>query len=227
MKQALKSIFGLALIAAGILWILNILDIVVFNFSTDGWWALFVIVPCLFGLFNDKEKLGPTIGLGIGILLLLSARGVISWHLFGQMTLAVIIIAVGLNLLFFRNFGRYRGAKEQVVPAEGNREHPTEFNFGRNTLSYAGEHFEGADLKVAFGALVIDLRDAIIDSDVTVSLDAGFCGVQIYVPEHMAVRIIVNSSFGGVKDCRQNRIDSGSPVIFITGKVGFAGVEIH
>ena len=81
MKQSLKIIIGLALIAAGVLWLLNILGVLCFSFSTRGWWALFVIVPCLFGLVNDKDKVGPCIGIGVGVLLLLAARDVITWQM--------------------------------------------------------------------------------------------------------------------------------------------------
>ena len=41
MKQAFKIVLGLALIAAGVLWILNISGVVNFEFSTKGWWAIF------------------------------------------------------------------------------------------------------------------------------------------------------------------------------------------
>ena len=54
MKQAFKIVIGLALIAAGVLWILNITGVFTFEFSTKGWWALFIIVPCIIGLFSDK-----------------------------------------------------------------------------------------------------------------------------------------------------------------------------
>ena len=67
MKQTYKIVIGLALIAAGVLWILNILGVLAFEFSTKGWWTLFIIVPCLFGLANDRDKVGPCIGIGIGV----------------------------------------------------------------------------------------------------------------------------------------------------------------
>ena len=53
MKQSAKIIIGLALVAAGVLWGLSILGVLNFEFSTRGWWALFVIVPCIFGLFAE------------------------------------------------------------------------------------------------------------------------------------------------------------------------------
>ena len=75
MKNTGKVIIGLCLITAGVLWILNIVGVLPFTFSTKGWWALFVIVPCLCALFSEqKDKVGPCIGIGLGVLLLLAAR---------------------------------------------------------------------------------------------------------------------------------------------------------
>ena len=54
----------------------------------------------------------------------------------------------------------------------------------------------------------------------------GFAGVSIIVPEGLAVQISVNSGFGGVSDNRQNKVNTGTPLLIITGKVGFGGVEI-
>ena len=67
MKNTGKVVIGLCLITAGVLWILNIVGVLPFEFSTKGWWALFVIVPCLCALLSDqKDKVGPCIGIGLG-----------------------------------------------------------------------------------------------------------------------------------------------------------------
>ena len=47
MKQTLKTVFGLALIAAGVIGILVFSGVINLSFSIDGWRTLFIIIPCL------------------------------------------------------------------------------------------------------------------------------------------------------------------------------------
>ena len=42
MKNAIKILFGIGLIAAGVLWILSVLDVITFSIFFPGWWALFI-----------------------------------------------------------------------------------------------------------------------------------------------------------------------------------------
>lgn len=227
MKQALKIIIGLALIAAGVLWILNLTGVLSFEFSTKGWWALFVIVPCLIGLINDKDKVGPCIGLGWGVLLFLAAREIITWNMMWQIGLALMIIGFGLQLLLFKSFCHHGECEVQTISRDGKDVRFVESSFGKQNLSFAGEKFEGADLKASFGALIVDLNGADIADNAFIDLNVGFAGVTIIVPEGLSVRIAVSSGFGGVSDNRRTKVTSGTPTLIITGKVGFGGVEIR
>lgn len=226
MKNTFKIICGLALIAAGLLWLLHILGVISFDFSLKGWWALFIIVPCIFGLFNDKDKVGPCIGIGWGVLLLLAARGVISWNMMWQIGLALMIIGFGLQMLLLKGCRHTCVSELKTISREGKEIRRIESAFGKQELSFAGEKFEGADVESSFGALILDLRGAIIEEDVCIQLEASFGAVTIIVPEGLCVKTAVSSGFGGVTDNRRIKSDSGTPVLFVTGKVSFGGVEI-
>ena len=228
MKKSLKIILGLALIAAGILWMLNILGVLHFTFSTQGWWALFIIVPCLFGLVSDRDKFGPLIGLCIGVLLFLAARGTITWQMMWQLFLACLAVGFGLKILFFKGiFHNHEVSTVETVNREGRTIRRIESSFGKQDLSFAGEKFEGADVEASFGGVSLNLRGAEIDDQAFINLNVGFSGVTIIVPEGQAVRVSVNSGFGGVADKRRTKVSSGTPLLIITGKVGFGGVEIR
>lgn len=228
MKQACKIILGLTLIAAGVLWILNLTGVLTFVFSTKGWWALFIIVPCLFGLINDTDKIGPCIGLGWGILLLLAARDVITWNMMWQIGLAVMIIGFGIKILLFKSCCHNQGVCEvKNVSRDGKDVRRIDTSFGKQNLSFPGEKFEGADVQTSFGGLTLDLRGAVMADESFIDLNVGFAGVTIIVPEGLAVQISVSSGFGGVSDNRTNKVNTGTPLLIITGKVGFGGVEIR
>lgn len=51
-----KILWGIALIALGVVIGLNALDITHINLLFRGWWTLFIIIPCLIGLFDDKSE---------------------------------------------------------------------------------------------------------------------------------------------------------------------------
>jgi predicted membrane protein len=228
MKQSVKIVLGLALIAAGILWALNILGILSFDFSTEGWWTLFIIVPAIFGLFTDRDKLGPCIGIAVGVLLLLATRDVITWNMMWQLLLAFMIVAFGLKILFFRNCGHFQKGicEEKTISRDGKNIRRIETSFGKQEINFRGEKFEGADVHTSFGALILDFRGADIAEGAFVDLNVGFAGATIIVPENLAVQIAVSSGFGGVKDDRRYKVTTGSPLLTITGNVGFGGVEI-
>ncbi len=69
------------LIALGIILGLNALGITNINIFFEGWWTLFIIVPCFIGLFTEKEKTGNIIGLLIGIVLFLGCRDLLDFDI--------------------------------------------------------------------------------------------------------------------------------------------------
>lgn len=58
MKKISSVIWGIVLIAAGALFALNALNLTNIDIFFDGWWTLFIIVPCAVGLFTEREKTG-------------------------------------------------------------------------------------------------------------------------------------------------------------------------
>ena len=230
MKQATKLVLALALIVAGILWILNITGVLDIAFSTRGWWALFVIVPSVVGLINDKDKVGPCIGIGVGVALLLAARGVITWNMMWQIALALVVIGFGVNLLLFKSCCCHKHCEVRdlkTISRDGKNIRRIESAFGKQQISFAGEVFEGAEVQSSFGGLTLDLNGAVIPDEAFIDLSVGFSGVVIIVPENLAVQVSVSSGFGGVSDNRRTKLGTGSPRLIITGSVGFGGVEIR
>ena len=71
MKKIGNILWGIVFIALGIIIALNTLGVAKINVFFDGWWTLFIIIPCFIGLFKEREKTGNIIGLLIGIVLLL------------------------------------------------------------------------------------------------------------------------------------------------------------
>lgn len=224
MKRTSKIIGGIALVAFGIVWALELIDVI--SISLEGWWALFVIVPCFINIFNDRRKAGAIIGCGIGILLLLAARSIIPWNDIWKYMLCLVAVVWGLTLLFFSNkkssVRRHNSEQAAPVVLEDN----IEVNFGKQEYSYDGQPFEGADVHVSFGFVGLDLRDADIRDGAVINVDCSFGGIQIRLPKGVCINNRIDTTLAGVDcDCCTQPTD-GAKTIYLKGHCNFGGIEI-
>lgn len=94
----MKNIFGgTILVIIGIICGLNAFGVTNINLLFDGWWTLFLIVPCAYGLVRKREITGNVVGLLLGVLLLLTCQNVISWEQFGKLLFPAVLLAVGVR----------------------------------------------------------------------------------------------------------------------------------
>ncbi len=100
MKKASSILWGIVLIAAGALFALNALNITNIDIFFEGWWTLFIIVPCAVGLFTEREKTGNSIGIAVGVFLLLCCQDILSFSIFWKLIVPAIIVIVGLKMVF-------------------------------------------------------------------------------------------------------------------------------
>jgi predicted membrane protein len=228
MKRTSKIIGGIALVAFGIVWALELLDVI--NISLEGWWALFVIIPCFVNIFSDRHKAGAVIGFGIGILLLLAARGIIPWNDIWKYMLCLVAVVWGVALLFFndkRSCGHcHTGESSTPVVLDGGKQHKIDVTFGKQEYSYDGQSFEGADVHVSFGFVGLDLRGADIVDGAVISVDCSFGGMEIRVPKGVCVNNGIDTAFAGVDcDCCTQPSD-GAKTLHLKGHCNFGGIEI-
>ena len=69
MKNLSRTLWGLALIALGVIIGGNALGLFNIDLFFDGWWTLFIIVPCAIDLITEDHKIGSLIGLLVGVVL--------------------------------------------------------------------------------------------------------------------------------------------------------------
>ncbi|MBQ1528293.1 hypothetical protein IIZ77_01435, partial [Candidatus Saccharibacteria bacterium] len=99
MKQIKPIIWGIAIIALGIIFGGNALGLFKLDIFFDGWWTLFIIIPSIISLFTDKEKLSSLGFLSAGIILLLAAQNVFSYDVAWKIILAVALVIIGLSII--------------------------------------------------------------------------------------------------------------------------------
>ena len=227
MKRTGKIIGGIALLAFGIVWALELLDVI--SISLEGWWAFFVIIPCFVNIFSDRHKAGAIIGFGIGILLLLAARGIIPWNDIWKYMLCLVAMVWGLSLLFFNKKScdhcHISGQATPVV-LDGSKQHKIDVTFGKQEYRYDGQPFEGADVHVSFGFAGLDLRDADLRDGAVITVDCSFGGIQVRLPKGVCVNNGIDTAFAGVDcDCCTQPSD-GCKTLHLKGHCNFGGIEI-
>lgn len=226
MRKLSKILWGIALIAIGGIFALNAFGVTDIEIFFDGWWTLFIIVPCFIGIFSEREKTGNIIGLLIGVFLLLCCQNVLGFDMLWKLAIPAIIVIIGLKLIFGAVFG-----DKAIKLLESSKQSGENIKIGCATfsgqdLNFDGEQFSGAELTAVFGGVKCDLRNAVIEKDCAVTATAVFGGIDIFVPDYVNVKVNSNSIFGGVSDKNHRPTVQGDVTLYINATCMFGGVEI-
>lgn len=226
-----NSMWGLFFILIGVGFAGNVLFDWDFNLFFDGWWTLFIIIPCFISMIQSRFNPAPTIGFIIGILLLVQnyvSFDIDLWKLF----VPAILILIGLKIIFQGSFHRKNIHFDKTVHMDGQQTYSSanqrEYNavFSSNHIRMNNEVFTGTNLSAQFGAIVLDLRDAIIQQDVEINATAVFAGIDIYVPRGVKVKVNNVPIFGGVSNKTVQTNDPSAPTIYINSTCMFGGIDI-
>ncbi|MGN0486440.1 MAG: LiaF transmembrane domain-containing protein [Acutalibacteraceae bacterium] len=226
MKKISKVLWGIVLISVGVIFALNAFGITAIELFFDGWWTLFIIVPCFIGIFTERDKIGNIIGLAVGVFLLLCCQDVLGFDTLWKLAVPAIIVIVGLKLIFGAVFG-----DKAIKLLESSKQSGENIKIGCATfsgqdLNFAGEEFNGAELTAVFGGVKCDLRNAVIEKDCAITATSVFGGIDIFMPDYVNVKINSNSVFGGVSDKNHRPAVQGAVTVYINATCMFGGVEI-
>jgi predicted membrane protein len=230
MRNKLSNlVWGLVFIVIGVGVAGNVLFDWNFRIFFPGWWTLFIIIPCLVSIIRSGLNIGAITGLLIGVMLFIAQYvnfDVSIWKLI----VPVILIIIGLKIVFQGAFNKPLNVNH-TVHVEGqenfNSSSKREYSaiFAGNKVRVT-DRFLGTSLNAIFGGMTIDLRDAIIDSDVEIAATAVFGGIDIYVPRGVSVKINNIPIFGGVSDKTVHTTDSNAYTIYLNSTTLFGGIDI-
>ena len=224
MKKASKILWGILLIVAGGILALNAFNITDINIFFDGWWTLFIIIPCVIGLFTEREKTGNIIGILVGVFLLLCCQDVLSFSMFWKLLIPAAIVIIGLKMVLTGLFGNKANEIMKQLKLDGKEPKVGCATFSGCDMNYDGEVFEGAELTAVFGGVKCDLRNAVIGQDCAIQVSAIFGGIDIFVPDNVNVKVNANGIFGGVSN--KTAVHQNAPTIYVSGTCIFGGVDI-
>lgn len=226
MKKVSSILWGVVLVAAGVILALNAFGITSINIFFDGWWTLIIIVPSVIGLFTNHDKGGSIIGICIGAFLLLCCQDVLSFDMFWKLLIPAAIVIIGVNIIISNVRGNkgtevYKMLKDSGAPIKN-----ATATFSGTNVNFDGEVFDGAELNAVFGGVKCDLRGAVIEKDCVINASAIFGGIDIFVPQDLNVKIISTSVFGGVSDKNHTKNQADRPTLYINATCLFGGVDV-
>ena len=225
MKNISKGLWGIVLIGIGLVIGLNSFGVTDIDIFFDGWWTLFIIVPCFIGLldFEKGDKVGDIIGLLIGVALLLVSRDILEFDFIAKLILPTILVIVGLSMIF--NNTLKTKISEKVREGKKNGLEAIVATFAGQKVDKTNEKFEGASLDAIFGSIVLDLRKAKLYKETTIEASAIFGGIEIIVPNDVNVKVKSTPIFGGVSN-RITNSEENKETIYIEAFSMFGGVDI-
>lgn len=226
MKKLSKILWGAVLILIGVIFALNAFGITDVEIFFDGWWTLFIIVPCFIGIFTEREKTGNIVGLAIGVFLLLCCQDVLGFDMLWKLAIPTIIVIIGLRLIWGAFFGDKASKLISVSRENGDNIKVGCATFSGQDMNFDGEIFNGAELTAVFGGVKCDLRHAIIEKDCAINACGIFGGIDIFLPDSVNVKISSNSIFGGVSEKKHRPTVVDAPTVYINATCIFGGVDI-
>lgn len=226
MKRVNSVLWGVVLIAVGAVLALNATGIASINIFFDGWWTLFIIVPCFIGLFSQTDKTGNLIGLLIGVLLFLACQNILDLDILWKLIVPIIIAGIGLKMLLKGITGNESTEIQNTMKQNGEEMKTGFAAFSGQNLNYDQEVFTGAELTAVFGGIKCDLRNALIERDAVINTSSIFGGIDILVPDTVNVKVNSNSIFGGVDMKKHQNSKDNEYTIYINSTCMFGGVDV-
>lgn len=223
MNQKTKGIlWGIAIIAVGILWGLNKSNIIDFTIFFPGWWTLFIIVPSAIGLFKDRDKTASAIFLVIGIFLLINAN--VDLKPIKVLILPAIVVLIGIYIIVknIKN-NKEQPQFEQAIVNPNYQEYTATFAEQKYVFD---QQFLGGKFSATFGSINIDLSRAYIQPGTLIDARANFGEVEITVPQNIRVVIKSHGFFGGTSDKSNKNLPFDAPTLYVDSSCLFGGVNI-
>lgn len=223
MKKATGVLIGVCLIVCGVIYMLSICGIMPIKVSLDGWWTLFIILPCLSGMLTSKDKVGHFIGFSVGVLLLLAAREVLPYDMVWKLLIPIIIVMLGIKMIISAV-----GVNNKSESKRRDEETEEQMAFFTETATdYNGKTLNAAKIGAVFGGTKCNLTHADIRENSHIDLLCVFGGAELIVPDDVNIKVNAFCLFGGISDKRTLKNTGSEKVtLHINGFCLFGGADI-
>lgn len=199
-----------------------------FTLFFDGWWTLFIIIPCIISIIESGPAVHNIFGMFLGILLFLSCQDGLGYIFTWKLIWPLILVAIGVSIII----SPFTGKRHYNNDGSDNYSGKT-YDFQKKmNVSFAEKHFtssgdfDGCDLTCSFGSMTVDLRNAIVNHDCTIHCHNSFGSMVIIVPANTNIQVYVKPVLGSVDNHINNQIITGNPNLIIQGDCSFGQIVI-
>lgn len=224
MKKIKEILWGIVLVAVGLIWALNAIGLTDINIFFRGWWTLIIIIPCFIGLFGKGDKTGSIIGLIIGVAFLLASNELLDLVLVFKLIVPLVLVCIGLCIIFKDVVNKTVNDKIKQLNKSGLEEYYA--TFAGQKIDLTNETFKGCSLNAIFGGIEFSLKNAIVEGEQIINTSSIFGGIVITVPDGVNVKTKSTPIFGGVSNKVPMIKEENRPTIYINSLCLFGGVEV-
>ncbi|MBY0241123.1 MAG: cell wall-active antibiotics response protein [Burkholderiaceae bacterium] len=220
-------VVGLGVIAVGVLFLLDNLGIVEFDYALQLWPVIFILAGVL-KFMQSTSSGGRAVGctlVAVGAVLLLKGMGLIdvTWRVLAPL----LMIAAGL-MVVFKSAGERKQAAGGMLDKDAGQD-----TFVRLTALLGGierrvstQDFRGGDITAIMGGCQLDLRQASIQGDAVLNVFTMWGGIEIKVPDDWTVSLEGTPLLGGFSE-RTGAPRDNSKRLIIRGVALMGGVEVR
>ena len=218
-----RLLLGLAVVALGVVFLLDSAGVLDADRAIDRWWPSLVIAAGVLTLAERPSSVvRGTILTAAGALLLLFTTDVLHGNAWSYLWPSALILT-GLVIVV-----RWNG---RMIPAGSSTEDVVRSTaiFGGPKLVSTARHFQGAWLTAIFGGITLDLRNATpAPGGASVNATAAFGGIELLVPRGWRISVRSTPIFGGLEDKTDHAVAPAddAPVLHVDAVCVFGGVEV-
>ncbi len=218
-----RLIIGFGILALGMLWTLDNLDVLQSEPITRWWPAVLVLIGLTQLTDRHMSKLVPIALILIGTLLLLDKAYVIDFDLGDLIPLGIALL--GMKLIW-EAVSRRRERSAEAISDSDSVIHAFAMMAGVKRQSVSSQ-FRGGDTNAIMGGVELDLRNAQIreGDDVVIDAFAMWGGIEIKVPPHWRIVGNVLPVMGAFEDNTRPNGEPG-PTLTIRGTVIMGGIDV-
>jgi predicted membrane protein len=226
-SPASQVVIGLLVVAFGVLFLLDNLNIIYLR-HVIFFWPLAFVASGLVALCSDGPRSGRITGIVlivIGLAMTLNRLGYvfISWRTFWPL----VMIGLG-GLILFRTLGGGRVPRPSLAKDGVSAENLIDITaiLGGFERRVSAPDFRGGEITAIMGGCALDLREAALTTEAVINVFAIWGGITIKVPPDWTVILNGTPVMGGFTEKTARPPDNRKRLV-VTGYAIMGGVEVR